>query len=384
MPAPQFRSMLSCMNQHPNGITVEARASGNEIRRPDLPARSTGHTTETPPGSGLSVARQLLWPYHNLVDPYNQLIYNLIPWDKAALSLKGSYSTGGTETNHAGRRNIQWAIVGYASRMQDLGPGHLRWLAEVFFEPMLRINEIPNRWSMTYGADQNIILASINSPIRMSNAEWEGFSGVTYHQQVPGQDHWDAGKLDYANLQRLIENDRPTVGDRPVQIPGMFSVLGFGDTGVEVERLQTLIRDFFPAIGEEIRVNGKFSKQTQRMVRAVQRELGVRPDGYWGPKSANAFETWRDELAEAIVNGIKPDTVSKAERIRRNIDRQDVLADELVEKVEALEKRIAVLYKAINQQNHPMTEGLLADVQQIKDDIVKLEKMGDNLARLTK
>lgn len=369
------------MTQHPAGIQLEAQHSGNEIRRPDLPARSVGHSTESPTGSGPAVARQLLYPYHNLVDPVERKIYNLVDWEKAALSLRGSSYTGGTETNHAGRRCIQWALVGYAARMGSMAPGDLRWLAEEFIEPMLRINKIPNVWSRTYGADAGFILASVHSPIRMGNKQWEDFSGITWHQTVPGQDHWDAGKLDWENLKRLVDNERP-IGERPMQIPGRHNVISLGDRGEEVKQLEQLLVDFFPDLAKDVKVDGVFGKVTLNVVKAVQRRLKVKPDGFWGPKSALMFESYASDIAEAVVNGIKNDNLTLEERINRAVDNQNLTAEQLLDLIQTIEARYTKLYSTIDGKHNQASEGLLNLIQEARDSARKIIRIGDRVSEL--
>lgn len=370
------------MLQHPKGIKLPALHQGSVIRRPDLPPRSTGHTTETPTGTGPAVARQLLTPYHNLVDPIERKIYNLVSWDRAALSLRGSSFTGGWETNHAGVRNIQWSIVGYAADMPNLPPAALKWLAEEFLAPMLEINKIPNSWSKSYGPDDGIVLASIHSPIRMGGQEWYNFSGVTYHQTIPGQDHWDMGKIDWRNLTRLIKADQYNEQEstRPVTYPGENSVISFGDQGPEVRRLEQLLVDYFPTlVPEKMRPDAKFGKLTRRAVRAVQRELGVTPDGYWGPHSVQAFKRWRRELGEAVANGVKPDP--EKDKVALILRRQDNVTDRLVEDISSLEVKFMSLYKLLGNKDHPATKGLLEMIQELKQEIERLDKMNNNLRR---
>lgn len=377
------------MRQHPNGIFLQPRHDGSIIRRPDLPRRSVGHTTETPSGTAMAVARNLLWPYHNLVDIGERRIYNLISWDRAALSLRGSsYTRTGVETNHAGACNIQWSIVGYAAEMHNLGKGDLRWLAEEFLEPMLRLNKIPNVYSKTYGAHDGIVLATTSSPIRMSDDQWAKFSGVTWHQTVPGQDHWDAGKIDWAGLYAYVRNDRPISlpeRDQPVSIPGMNSVLQFGDRGAEITQLQQLIKGFFPKIGEHLVVDGHYGKSTRQAVRAVQRKLRVTADGFWGTQSALAFRSYKREIANAVAAGLKNDEakLTDEQRIDRTIDRQDRFIEEAQEKIEDIEQRFAQLYRLVGNKDHPALKGVMNTIQELSEDIKRINQTNTRLSKLT-
>ena len=269
--------------------------------------------------------------------------------------------------------------------MQDLPRGALKWLAEEFLVPMLEINKIPNVWSRSYGAGEGIVLATIHSPIRMGGQEWYNFSGITYHQTVPGQDHWDMGKIDWKNLQNLIKADQYNEQEstKPMTIPGESGIIGFGDIGPEVKTLEQMLVDFFPdLVHENLKPNGKFGKLTRYSVRMEQRELGVQPDGYWGPGSVRAFKRWKRELAEAITSGVKPDP--EKDKVKVMLNRQDRLADDISDRMTQLEQKFSHLYKLLGNRDHPATKGLLELIQESKEDAEKLDKINTNLRRQLK
>ena len=303
--------------QHPNGIQVQAQRPGSTIRRPDLPPRIVLHTTETDPGTGRAVARNLAWPYHNLLEVERREILNQVPWAKAVYSLKGAYSTGGTETNHAGRC-IQFSIVDRAVRIPKLGKADLKWIAETVAVAM-QWAKVPNSWAKSYGPSDGIILASPNSPIRMSNPAWENYSGVCYHQTVPGQDHWDAGKIAYKALMAYSVGMSPSEPDVPDTgaWPGEYSPLSPGNSGPKVRSLQNLLNDYF---NKDLVVDGDYGPATTQAVREAEAFLGMRkPNGTWGPRSVVYFEEWHEELSEALVHGLKAEEAEEDKKVTRQL-----------------------------------------------------------------
>lgn len=63
--------------------------------------------------------------------------------------------------------------------------------------------------------------------------------------------------------------------------------LKIGSTGPEVVKLRALLAwEQLPGGGKS---NAKFTRPVRRGVRQLQRDLGVRDDGVWGPKTARAY-----------------------------------------------------------------------------------------------
>jgi hypothetical protein len=59
-----------------------------------------------------------------------------------------------------------------------------------------------------------------NSSSRMSDDEWIAYNGWCGHQHVPGNFHWDPGKLDIGRLLRIT---RPGTSPR-CEVAGWFGV----------------------------------------------------------------------------------------------------------------------------------------------------------------
>lgn len=198
---------------HPHGVIVPAYGAGgtpSSRRRPNDPAKLGLHTTETQPGTGRIVARQLKSAYTALVEIRAREVLQCLPMNWTAHSLKGG--TGGYETNHSGRMHPQFAIVGYAKDIQWLTRDDLDWLADVVLGPAMALCGVPNVWRAFYGPNDGIgppWLATEESPVRMQGAEFHAFSGVYGHQHAPFNDHWDPGKLDWQYLRGRLTPPTP-------------------------------------------------------------------------------------------------------------------------------------------------------------------------------
>lgn len=288
---------------HPNGTRVTPKGSGgipSDRRRRRDPSKLTVHTLETPKGTGRSVASRLPFPYSVVADPYTREIFNVLPLNWTAWSLRGTHAGTGAkiETNHSGRMHPQLALVGYAADMDELDLDQLEWLALEVIKPILDLCDIPNEWAASYGPEHGAI-ASVNSPTRMSqSACWE-FNGVLYHQRWHGQDHWDAGRLNGFLIRDLIAG-------RVVELPGSRNTdvpkrtLGVGDEGKDVRWVQELLNEWFDA---GLTVDGKYGPATRRAVRKMQAEVGAPVDGWFGELTRHLFRVWKRGVAEVVAVG---------------------------------------------------------------------------------
>ena len=311
---------------HPYAIRVEGRrplGAPRKRRRRDLPAKMTVHSTETPAGTGRAVIARLEWPYSLIADPVTRELYSFGPLDGTALSLRGTHARTGEkiETNHAGLMHPQVSIVGYASKMGDLTDDELFWLADVVFAPVLDLCEIPNVWMPTLGADSGVVLASTESPARLTEDECWSFNGVLYHQSWYGNDHWDPGALDVEKIAGRIHNRPP--GKPPIRGSVTIDIIGLGDRGPQVRELQKDLNEWFDA---GLVADGVFGPITETAVRAAQREIGTTVDGFWGPKSAGAFDTYKRAVAEAVVTGTPEKPPAPAPPAPEELDRVELAA----------------------------------------------------------
>lgn len=231
------------------------------------PARGTVHTTETrgfyQPSNGGS-------PYHMQFRDLgnNQVeIRQYFPFNKAPRSLRNL--SGGVQTNRQGVYHPNICIVEYAKNAQ-------KW-------PTYFLNEIARfmRWAEgQYGIRRRSYRArggggecyGYNSPCRMSNAEWVGWSGWGGHQNVPENTHWDAGRIDWEYLM--------TMGAGEIPVPPPTEPEEDEEMAAAIEGIQrSLIASGFLAAGED--------------------------DGVWGPKTQAAHEAMT-KAAATDLKGIKP------------------------------------------------------------------------------
>jgi len=121
----------------------------------------------------------------------------------------------GHTTNHANCSAFQVEILGYSAAGHEPWVGHFtdgqyQDLADFF------------RWSRErYGIGNDVTPTpaggwryGASSPYRLTEQEWDDFSGLTAHGAAPGNSHWDTGILD---LQRIFDmsQEEPVPGEAP-------------------------------------------------------------------------------------------------------------------------------------------------------------------------
>lgn len=101
---------------------------------------------------------------------------------------------------------IQIEVAGFAHTARDMSDDDLHWLAEHVLIPILKYHDVPGGIAPPgFHDDQEGLgtIASTHSPIRMSFADWDAFSGHVGHQHAPPPDeHWDPGAL---NVPRIVQ-----------------------------------------------------------------------------------------------------------------------------------------------------------------------------------
>ena len=134
-------------------------------------------------------------PPHLTVDPQRRRLVQHVPLDKAAYALHAVDQTG----------VIQVEIVGFARQARSWPAEWLRWLGEQVAAPIFQAQPgIDRHLTMATRDEQTNTsppLASPNSPIRLSRAQWDRFTGCLGHQHAPAPNsHWDPGALDLATI----------------------------------------------------------------------------------------------------------------------------------------------------------------------------------------
>lgn len=171
------------------------------------------HRTETPKGSG-AVVRNSWRGSANWAKGLSHFIgdggsyIQLLPLDVCAYTSKG----GPDAANKAGCP-IQIEITGYSRDDFDDEEYEAlsKWLADLCkagIEIDLSDEASHPRF---YGPDAGFVLASTNSPLRNFD-NWGGFAnynGITAHQFLRGNDHWDVGDKD---IRRILRRARELTG----------------------------------------------------------------------------------------------------------------------------------------------------------------------------
>lgn len=186
--------------KHPNAVQIRRDLRKVNPRVASAPARLVIHTTETASGSAKRLAEKHRNPPQLWADPKTEELYQVLPLDKVARALR--HPSGTPETNHMGHC-VQLEIIGRAATSHTWPDSWLKWLAKDVIKPACELMSISLDFLQTHGEGEGIVLASTSSPIRMSWDEWRAFGGICGHQHVPGNDHWDPGRLDVA---RIIEH----------------------------------------------------------------------------------------------------------------------------------------------------------------------------------
>lgn len=165
------------------------------------------HTTE---GSNLAGAEAAYksYPPHIGYDPLNRIKHQYISLDKHSYSLKGSESDN--------EYVIQVEIVGFARESHLWPTAYYKHITEDVLKPLEELVGIPRKFLQFYGEGEGFVLASPDSPIRLSSGALRAFTGWLGHQHIPAPDsHWDPGKFPIREcLGYLAEITTPPVGKK--------------------------------------------------------------------------------------------------------------------------------------------------------------------------
>jgi hypothetical protein len=128
----------------------------------------------------------------------------LTSWDAPARSLR---HPRGPETNNRQPPVYQIEIVGFAARVTSYSAGWYANLAAYLDERCRRLGVSKSfpcvfRGENAYG---------INASQRLSWGEWATVEGIIGHQHVPGNSHWDPGRID--RVIPLINQGDPMPAD---------------------------------------------------------------------------------------------------------------------------------------------------------------------------
>ncbi|HEV7808357.1 MAG TPA: N-acetylmuramoyl-L-alanine amidase [Solirubrobacteraceae bacterium] len=199
---------------------------------------------------------------HFTLNPGNGLLWQHIPLNRAARALKA----GGPNFWNT----VQVELIGFAKDSQAWSPEAYeniaklaRWLETNF--------GVPRKSSVTFKGNGA-------TPHMASLELFKSYEGHIGHQHVPGNDHWDPGKL-------KIDAILGPAGPDPVPV---VRDLARGDTGEDVKVLQAmLVKRGYTLL--EPHCNGIFGLSTQAFVLHFQWSHGLNPDGVVGARTRAAL-----------------------------------------------------------------------------------------------
>ena len=134
------------------------------------------HTTE-----GSSLPRYSGSAPHFTLNPKTGELWQHVPVNRSARSLE--HPAGTVETNRA--HAIQVELIGFA---KDSGS----WPDSSY----ARIAKLARWIEANTGVPRKCSVTFSNTPKRLTDSAWLGYSGHLGHQHVPNNHHWDPGKLD--------------------------------------------------------------------------------------------------------------------------------------------------------------------------------------------
>jgi hypothetical protein len=178
-------------------------------------AKVGSHTTETPRGSFDALERHWRNNWGAGLPHFLQegaRIVQFLPLNVGAYTAKNR--PGGADINRSGPM-IQIETISRAAQGWDdeTYEAFGTWLADLKRNGLdFDIDTHPR----FYGANEGIVLAREDSPIRLSAAEFEAFNGWLGHQHFPENDHWDPGGIDADRVVRIAHAHLGDQGDAPI------------------------------------------------------------------------------------------------------------------------------------------------------------------------
>lgn len=157
------------------------------------------HTTE---GNSLEGAEAAFrnYPPHIGYDPRIRDLRQYVKMDRHAYALAGSEADD--------ECIFQIELVGFANSTHTWPDWYYDNIRRDLIIPFREIYGVPDQHLRFYGADEGIVLASKDSPIRLSLAQLRSFSGHLGHQHAPAPDaHWDPGRLLLDKVLSYAEDD---------------------------------------------------------------------------------------------------------------------------------------------------------------------------------
>lgn len=166
--------------------------------------KALAHTTEGTSIDG-AVSAYRAYPPHLIVDPWRRRKVQHVDLERAAYALWNADADDS--------RCYQIEIVGFAAQTHTWPDEALRWLGTEVARPLHEYAGVPYVvvWKgFRRDGEMPYALADPDSPLRLTQAELDRFSGWLGHQHIPGDSHWDPGGLDVPKILAFAqEKEQP-------------------------------------------------------------------------------------------------------------------------------------------------------------------------------
>lgn len=234
------------------------------------------HTTE---GGSIAGARAAYAPYppHVIYDWRTRQGEQHVPLNLASYS-----AMDGNDDDYM----VQVELVGFAAETRNWPEQALRNIAADVIAPIEAAFRVPRTviWHGFKDSRDGIVLATPNSPIRLSAAQLRDFSGWLGHQHLPAPDnHWDPGALPIARILSFLseEDDMPLSHDdivklmnTPVQLDNPWiSESGTEGKGPAGDDETKLFREWIGAAAFNALYAKKNSEDARDLARNVQQSV---------------------------------------------------------------------------------------------------------------
>jgi hypothetical protein len=206
------------------------------------------HTTE---GTSLAGAEGAYagYPPHLGYDPIRRIKHQYVALNRSSYAFRGSESDD--------EYIIQIEVVGFAAKTHTWPNWMYANIAEDVIKPLEQLVGIPRNYKRFYRADEGIVLARANSPIRLTAAALRAYSGWLGHQHIPAPDeHWDPGGFLMDLALSYMEDDvaaadvwkqtvtwTPPGATKPVTVSyGMLALYDNYYSGIAATTIQELVK----------------------------------------------------------------------------------------------------------------------------------------------
>lgn len=246
------------------------------------------HTTET---LGMPSFRDGLTAPHYVYSPMTRV------WTMFAEYEDGYVGTlvGHTRDGHGNCKAFQVEILGYSN--EEYHPNVTEFTDENYEDLARFVKWARGRYKIEDDYDPTPaggFKYGLEADTRMSVEEWEHFGGLACHGSVPGNKHWDTGKLDLARISILAGGDIPD----PDPDPGdeyMRPTLRAGDGYLDGPRPE--VRGAVVGVQQQLAYHDHADPETAD-------KTACAADGAYGPGTTGSvtnFQAMKGLLIDGIV-----------------------------------------------------------------------------------